>query len=267
MNQLLMDLSQLWIRKMTLDLRQFATFALSAWLLLSVVLAGIVRARKIRPESPPFRQLVSEFAFSLRSIAVFSTVGVGVTALARLGIFPLPDIGAHWGPLWFWTSLVLMILAQDAYLYWVHRLMHRPRVFRSTHRRHHLSNNPSPFTAYSFDVPEALLMVLFLVLWFWLTPTPWPVADFFMIHQIVRNTLHHCGHEFMPARRDGRPHLDFLATTTHHDLHHADAGWNYGAWFTWWDRLMGTEHPDYYARYSAAAPRIIPSKPPQPSTT
>jgi sterol desaturase/sphingolipid hydroxylase (fatty acid hydroxylase superfamily) len=57
----------------------------------------------------------------------------------------------------------------------------------------------------------------------------------------------------MPARADGRPWLDWLTTTTHHDLHHADARYNYASWFTWWDRWMGTEHPEYYARYGRAA--------------
>jgi sterol desaturase/sphingolipid hydroxylase (fatty acid hydroxylase superfamily) len=56
----------------------------------------------------------------------------------------------------------------------------------------------------------------------------------------------------MPARADGRPLFDWLTTTTHHDLHHAQAGWNYGLYFTWWDRLMGTEHPEYHARFAAA---------------
>jgi sterol desaturase/sphingolipid hydroxylase (fatty acid hydroxylase superfamily) len=31
------------------------------------------------------------------------------------------------------------------------------------------------------------------------------------------------------------------------------AGYNYAAWFTWWDRWMGTEHPEYLARYAAVA--------------
>jgi dihydrofolate reductase len=30
------------------------------------------------------------------------------------------------------------------------------------------------------------------------------------------------------AREDGRPTLDFLTTTTQHDLHHAMSRWNYG---------------------------------------
>lgn len=35
---------------------------------------------------------------------------------------------------------------------------------------------------------------------------------------------------------------------THHDMHHANGNSNFGLYFTWWDRLMGTEHQDYVAR-------------------
>ncbi len=52
---------------------------------------------------------------------------------------------------------------------------------------------------------------------------------------------------------------DWLTTTTHHDLHHADRRWNFGLYFTFWDRLMGTEHPDYHARFAAATTGQAPS--------
>jgi sterol desaturase/sphingolipid hydroxylase (fatty acid hydroxylase superfamily) len=32
-------------------------------------------------------------------------------------------------------------------------------------------------------------------------------------------------------------------TTRDHDLHHSSYHYNFGFHFTWWDRLMGTEHP------------------------
>jgi sterol desaturase/sphingolipid hydroxylase (fatty acid hydroxylase superfamily) len=79
-----------------------------------------------------------------------------------------------------------------------------------------------------------------------------------MVHQIARNTIGHSGYEVFPARRDGRPMFDFLTTTTHHDLHHATARSNYGLYFTWWDRWMGTEHADYYARFARAARSSAP---------
>ncbi len=248
-------LGRIWLQNLTVDMRRYVVFAVAVWFTLWVALAAALRGRKIRETSPAARQLVTEFLFSSRSIAIFSTVGVGVTLLDRAGAYPLVRMAQHWGPVWFWFSLVVMIIAHDAYFYWTHRLMHDPRLFRRFHRRHHKSNNPSPFTAYSFDVGEALLMVAFSLLWPMIFPTPWPVTGLFVLHQIFRNTLLHCGYELMPARKDGRPWLDFMTTTTHHDLHHGQAGYNYAAWFTWWDRWMGTEHPEYYARYAAAAGR------------
>ena len=130
--------------------------------------------------------------------------------------------------------------------------MHRPKLFRTFHRRHHKSHNPSPFSAYSFDLGEAAVMATFVPLWMVLVPTPWTAVGLFMLHQLARNTVGHSGYELMPAWSDGRPMFDWITSTTHHDLHHAQAGWNYGLYFTWWDRWMGTEHPEYHARFAAA---------------
>ena len=88
-----------------------------------------------------------------------------------------------------------------------------------------------------------------------LVPTQWPVVGLFMLHQIVRNTIGHSGYELFPARKDGRPLIPLLTTVTHHDLHHAQAGWNYGLYFTWWDNMMGTEHPEYLKRFATVTAR------------
>ncbi|THD62794.1 sterol desaturase family protein [Phenylobacterium sp.] len=252
----LSDLPGIWLSDAFADTRRYVVFAAAVWFTLWVALAWLLRRRRIRAERPAPRQMAFEFLFSIRSILIFSTISIGITVLDRLGAYPLADMATHWGPVWFGVSLVGMILGHDAYYYWVHRWMHHPRRFRAFHRRHHRSHNPSPFTAYSFDVREAVMMVSFVVLWPLVTPTPWGVIPLFIVHQIFRNTLLHSGYELMPARADGRPLIDWLTTTTHHDLHHAEAGYNHGLYFTWWDRWMGTEHPDYHARYAAAAWRI-----------
>jgi uncharacterized protein (DUF2147 family) len=44
-------------------------------------------------------------------------------------------------------------------------------------------------------------------------------------------------------------------TTMHHDLHHQDGRSNYGLYFTWWDRWMGTENTAYQARVAEIAER------------
>lgn len=257
---LLADVARQWLINTQTDVGRYAIFAIGVWLVLWVALAAVLRRRKIRDETPPAKQLATEFLISLRSVAIFSTIGLATFLLERFGLLPGPAIAQTWGEAWFWVSLLLMIVAHDAYFYWAHRLMHDPRLFRWFHRRHHKSHNPSPFTAYSFDLAEAAVMAAFVPLWMVLVPTQWPVAGLFMLHQIVRNTLGHAGYELMPARSDGRPLFDFLTTTTHHDLHHAQAGWNFGLYFTWWDRLMGTEHPDYHAKFAGVAGRPLAPK-------
>lgn len=253
----LSDVGHLWLRELEPTLTRYAVFTLAVWLLLWVVLRPLIAARKIREESPPPRQMLTELMFSLRSMAIFATVGVLMTLMYRAGLYPLHDLADRWGPVWYAVSLFAGLAGLDAWFYWTHRFMHDPRVFRRFHRRHHKSNNPSPFTAYSFDVGEALLLIAYPLLFPLVFPMPDGAMNWVMLYQIVTNTLLHSGYELMPARRDGRPMLDFIVTTTHHDLHHAQAGWNYGAWFTWWDRWFGTEHPDYHARYAERAWRPL----------
>ncbi|WP_372786982.1 sterol desaturase family protein [Phenylobacterium sp.] len=257
MHTTLPEIGHMWVNGVAHDGRRYAIFAIAVWFTLWIVLSRVLRARKIREATPPPLQLLVEFFFSLRSVALFSTVGIGISLAQRAGLYPMAGWAQHAGLAWFLASLVAMIVAQDAWIYWSHRWMHRPRWFRTFHRRHHRSNNPSPFTAYSFDFGEAFLMVGFVAVWPAIFPTPWGVIDLFMFHQIFRNTLLHAGYELTPARADGRPWFGWLTTTTHHDLHHAQAGYNFAPWFTWWDRWLGTEHPEYLARYAAIARRPL----------
>jgi sterol desaturase/sphingolipid hydroxylase (fatty acid hydroxylase superfamily) len=255
----LLSLALHWRNLMLGDGIRYMLFAIGFWLIFWVLLARPLAARRIRGERPPARKLRQEFFYSLRTILIFSTLMLVPAAMRKLGWWTGPDIAAGWGEAWIWASLILMILAHDSWFYWMHRLSHHRRLFRWVHRRHHRSHNPSPFTAYSFDIPEAVLMGLFVPLWVLLVPTPWVAVDLFALHQIVRNTLLHSGIEVMPARRDGRPLFDWLTSTTHHDLHHGRPGWNFGLYFTWWDRWMGTEHPEYHRHFARAVRREAPA--------
>lgn len=189
---------------------------------------------------------------SMRTTLIFTLSGTLTVLAVGAGIahtYPAPD---ELGWVYFWFSLLTLILAHDAWFYWTHRLIHHPRLFRHIHRTHHKSNNPSPWTAYSFDMGEAAINAAFLPLILMVMPTSVPAIILFLTHMIVRNAVGHCGYELFPSWRNGRPVFDWMTTVTHHDLHHAQAGWNYGLYFTWWDRLMGTEHPLYREKFAEA---------------
>jgi Delta7-sterol 5-desaturase len=66
-----------------------------------------------------------------------------------------------------------------------------------------------------------------------------------MAFMIVRNVMGHAGVELMPRALADSRWFGWINATTHHDLHHSSFHYNYGLYFTWWDRMMGTEHPRY----------------------
>ena len=211
------------------------------------------KARKIQKRVADAADYRREIFTSLRTTLVFAVTGFGTYLAAKAGWLTVyGDLAIRgWG--YFVLTLLAMIVAHDAYFYWTHRAMHHPRLFRLFHRTHHKSKTPTPWTAYAFDVPEAIVMVAFVPLWLALVPMHDLAVFIFVTWQVVRNVMGHAGVELSPV--SGRPSRLFgwLNTTTHHDLHHQDARSNFGLYFTWWDRTMGTEHPDYQMRVASIA--------------
>ncbi len=70
-----------WLESTGIDIARYVIFAVAVWLVLWIVLKGVLRGRKIREETPPARQLAVEFLVSIRSIAIFSTVGLSMFLL------------------------------------------------------------------------------------------------------------------------------------------------------------------------------------------
>ena len=68
---------------------------------------------------------------------------------------------------------------------------------------------------------------------------------------IIRNAMGHSGIEFHPLGWVDSG-LDIFTTVTHHDMHHQRSRGNYGLYFTWWDRWMGTEFKDYKVKFKQA---------------
>lgn len=89
------------------------------------------------------------------------------------------------------------------------------------------------------------MMAGFTPLWLSLVPMHALGLFLFMAFMIVRNVMGHAGVELMPRALADSRWFGWINATTHHDLHHSSFHYNYGLYFTWWDRMMGTEHPRY----------------------
>lgn len=234
---------------------RYALVAGFAWLLAYVLFKKRWWRRKIIQRDPLPADVRREMKWSVLTAVIYGLVGAGTILLGKLGWMQFyRRIDAH-GWLWFWCSVVIAIIVHDAYFYWTHRLMHHRRLFRLFHRVHHESTNPSPWAAYSFAPLEAAVQAgIFPLLAF--TLPMHPLAFFaFMIWQIVFNVLGHTGYEYHPRWLMDSWLGRFINTPTNHIQHHEKMRGNYGLYFNVWDRLMGTNHRDYEARFNEVTSR------------
>ncbi len=134
-------------------------------------------------------------------------------------------------------------------------MLHHPRLFRWFHRVHHESVNPSPWAAYCFSPLEAAVQAAIFPVVVCLLPIHPLAFAAFMVWQIVFNVVGHTGYEFYPSWLLDSWLGRFLNTPTNHIQHHESFRGNFSLYFNLWDRLMGTNHPEYAARFREVTTR------------
>lgn len=156
---------------------------------------------------------------------------------------------------WLPVSVGLSLVIHDAYFYWMHRLLHHPRLFKYTHLVHHLSVNPSPWASYSFHFLEAVGEGFIVIILAFILPMQDLGIILFTIASFLINVYGHLGYEIMPKGLRTSFWFGIINTSVYHNLHHSKFKGNYGLYFRHWDRWMGTENPDYEKEYDKVQAR------------
>ncbi|MFO0876292.1 MAG: sterol desaturase family protein [Gemmataceae bacterium] len=234
------------------ELFWYALMASLVWVGFYVVFRTHMRRRRVSPSEPTGGQVRREMLHSLRSIAIFGLVTAFVVFAAWSGWTRMYRRIDEYGWGWLVTSVGVMVLMHDTYFYFTHRLMHHRRLFRHIHRTHHLSISPTPWAAYAFSPIEAVVQAGIGPLIVCTIPTHPLAFSAFMVWQITFNVFGHCGYEIFPRWFLRTPAGWVLNSVTHHAQHHEKFQANYGLYFNVWDRLLGTNHPDYEARFAEA---------------
>ncbi len=193
-------------------------------------------------------QIKRELKNSLYSLLVGSLFSGIVIYLSTKGYTKIyTDFSAH-HPIWAISSFFMMLLIDDTWFYWCHRLLHHPKIYRYIHLEHHKSIDVNPFTSMSFHFLEPFLLTIWIIPMAYFFPIYAPALMFTQIWGLLDNVKAHLGYEFYPAWFH-KSWLGFLTSSTHHNMHHSKFNGNYGVHFRIWDKLMGTEFKDYEAEY------------------
>ncbi len=250
-------IGQHMINAMTFDLGRYLIAAGAISLLLWLA-SKWTEARRIQNRKASFEDYKREFLSSMRTVVIFALTTISTVLFVESGWVTILEGDINWAV--FSVQVIAMIVAHDAYFYWMHRGLHHKSLFRMAHLHHHKSRTPTPWAAYSFATFEAASEAAFVPAYLLLVSAiSAPVYGFaifiFLAHMILRNVIGHAGVEIFPAGWT-KGIFGWITTTTHHDLHHSQGSSNFGLYFTWWDRMMGTEHPQYQERFDAVAQPI-----------
>lgn len=187
-------------------------------------------------------QIGREIRWSLLSAAIYGVpAGIIVWGWREHGWTQIYTGWAEY-PLWYLPlSLLAYLFAHDTWFYWMHRLMHEPRLFRLAHAIHHASRPPTAWAAMSFHPIEALMGAIVIPLLVFLIPIHVAALGAVLAIMTVMGVTNHMGWEMFPRAIVHSRLGGWLITASHHQRHHEQYRCNYGLYFRFWDRLCGTD--------------------------
>lgn len=140
-----------------------------------------------------------------------------------------------WWSLGGWYNVIqfpLFLAFTDACIYWIHRGLHHPRVYKHLHKPHHKWVMPSPFASHAFHPLDGYAQSVP----YHVFPFIFPLQKFAYIALFtfinIWTVLIHDG-EYVAQS----PVINGAAC---HNLHHTKFDYNYGQFTTLFDRLGGT---------------------------
>ena len=190
-------------------------------------------------------QIRKEIIWSIKSSAIFAAVGAVTYFLWHNDLTAVYLDPAEYGYWYLPVSFIIILFVHETYYYWVHRWMHKPKVFRKVHKVHHDSLAPTPWTAFAFHPWESIIEALIVPAILLILPVNAFLLGFYLLLMTVSSVINHLDIEIYPkAFLDSKFGKLFIGAT-HHHYHHEEYMTNFGLYFTFWDKWMGTESAAY----------------------
>ncbi len=244
-----MDSFLLGMKLATMFLLRYFLFAGIAFSLFYIVFQRTFQKHKIQQKQAKGIDFRREIFYSVVTNLIFVAIALFVEfgPLAKHSQM-YQDI--HDFPLWYLpVSVILALIIHDTYFYWMHRFLHIEPFYSRMHKTHHLSTNPSPFASFAFHAGESVLEALIILILIFIMPIHLYAILAFTTSSLLINVYGHLGYEIMPKWFRQTKLFEVLNTSVHHNMHHQYFKGNYGLYFRFWDRLMGTENPTYVKHY------------------
>lgn len=146
-------------------------------------------------------------------------------------------------PLYNLLQFPMFLLWTDFFVYWIHRALHHPLLYKRLHKPHHKWIMPTPYASYAFHPLDGWSQSLPYHLFPFVFPLQKFAYVFLFIAVNIWTIMIHDG-EFIANN-------PFINGAACHSIHHELFSYNIGQYSTLWDRLGGTYRKpgeDMYSR-------------------
>lgn len=195
--------------------------------------------------SPCHRSIQHDITLSVLSAGVFALAAALIVSGYSEGMTRLYSDVQQYGLWYLGVSYGTVLILQDTYFYFTHRLFHHPALFPWVHQGHHRSRYPTPWTSFAFDPLEAIVQSLFLVAIVWIIPLHFITLIAVLSTMTVWAVLSHLGVDRLPLSFPHHWLGRWFIGPAHHSIHHRKYTVHYGLYFTFWDKFFGTQNPHY----------------------
>lgn len=234
-----------WFFFFVITLARYFLIAGGAYLLFYSVLGKFLANKSLRLKPLMNSSILKDIQLSVFSAAVFGISGAFIISEYILGKTLLYTNLYEYGLWYLLASFVVVLILQDTYFYFIHRIFHHPLIFKWMHYGHHRSGEPTPWSSSAFDFPEAIVQALFFVGVIYIVPLHFITLVAALITMTVWAVFTHLGFEVFPPSSKTNWIGKWLVGSKHHSIHHRKYKVHYGLYFTFWDKLLGTEDPNY----------------------
>lgn len=249
------NLAAYWVVIYTFLVLRYVIFAGAAYGIFYIWRKRAWFYKKIQQKYPEQKRVLYELKYSFSSLAIFASLAVFIRVSTQGGYTKIYSNFDEYGWLYFAFTVVAFILIHDTYFYWTHRAMHHPLLFKHVHKVHHMSNNPTPWAAFSFHPLEALVEFGIIPIMVFLMPLHPAAIAVFALYMVSLNVIGHLGFEIFPRGFTQHKLFGLHNTSTHHNMHHKLVNCNYSLYFNVWDKWMGTNHAKYHSTFEEVAAR------------
>jgi len=140
----------------------------------------------------------------------------------------------------FVFQILFFIVVNDTTFYWSHRLLHHRAIYKHIHKKHHQFKSTIGIASeYAHPVEDILSNALPSLLGPLLVGPHIVVFWVWIVLRVIETVDAHSGYNFPFSPFRIFPYIQGGADR--HDFHHSHNVGNYGSFFTFWDKICGTD--------------------------